>query len=72
MRVCGQSLIFTVVCEQVNLVLDDAIEFAPDPNVKGKVIKRELKSQILLNGNQIAVLVPNGSGPSEDFISSTV
>ena len=56
---------------QVNLVLDDAVEFSPDPNEKGKVIKKALNSEILLNGNQIAVLVPEGSGPSDEFISSS-
>ena len=52
-------------------MLEDAVEFSPDPNEKGKVIKKALNSEILLNGNQIAVLVPGGSGPSEEFISSS-
>jgi hypothetical protein len=55
---------------QVNLVLDDAIEYTPDPKDKSKVIKTELKSEILLNGNQIAVLVPGGSGPPEDSLAA--
>jgi hypothetical protein len=55
---------------QVNLVLDDAIEYSPDPKDKSKVIKTELKSEILLNGNQIAVLVPGGSGPPEDSLAA--
>ena len=57
--------------KQVNLVLEDAVEYSPDPNEKGKVIKKALNAEILLNGNQIAVLVPGGSGPSDDLISSS-
>lgn len=56
---------------QVNLVLEDAVEFSPDPNDKGKVIRKELHSEILLNGNQVAVLVPNGEGPAAELISSS-
>ena len=56
---------------KVNLVLDDAVEFSPDPNEKGKVIKKALNSEILLNGNQIAVLVPGGTGPADEFVSSS-
>ena len=52
-------------------MLDDAVEFSPDPNEKGKVIKKALHSEILLNGNQIAVLVPGGEGPSDELISSS-
>ena len=54
----------------VNLVLDDAIEFSPDPRNANKYIKTELNTEILLNGNQIAVLVPGGTGPSADSISA--
>jgi hypothetical protein len=55
---------------QVNLVLDDAIEYSPDPKDKTKIIKTELKTEILLNGNQIAVLVPGGTGPPEDSMAA--
>ena len=55
---------------QVNLVLDDAIEFTPDPSDKSKVIKTALDTEILLNGNQIAILVPGGSGPPEDSLAA--
>jgi U6 snRNA-associated Sm-like protein LSm5 len=55
---------------QVNLVLDDAIEYTPDPNDKTKVIKTKLETEILLNGNQIAILVPGGSGPPEDSLAA--
>jgi hypothetical protein len=61
----------TVSTRQVNLVLDDAVEYSPDPRDKGKVIKTELKSEILLNGNQIAVLVPGGTGPPEDSLAAS-
>ena len=55
---------------QVNLVLEDAIEYTPDPNDKSKVIKTELNTEILLNGNQIAILVPGGTGPPEDSLAA--
>lgn len=45
------------------MVLDDAVEYTADPKDKTKVVRTELSSEILLNGNQIAVLVPGGSGP---------
>lgn len=48
---------------QVNLVLEDAVEYTPDPRDKSKVIRTELNTEILLNGNQIAVLVPGGTPP---------
>lgn len=54
---------------QVNLVLDGAVEYSPDPKDKTKVVKTELKTEILLNGNQIAVLVPGGSGPPDSLVS---
>lgn len=53
--------------QQVNLVVDDAVEYVPDPNEKGKVIKVALHSEILLNGNQIAVLVPGGEPPADSL-----
>lgn len=55
---------------QVNLVLDDAIEYTPDTNQKDKFVKAVLNTEILLNGNQIAVLVPGGTGPPDDAIVS--
>lgn len=55
--------------DYVNLVLDDAVEYSPDPKDKSKVIKTELKTEILLNGNQIAVLVPGGTGPEDSLAS---
>ena len=56
---------------QVNLVLDDAVEYTPDPEDKTKMIKTVLNTEILLNGNQIAALVPGGLGPPPETISST-
>ena len=47
--------------QQVNLVLDYAVEYTPDPRDRTKMLKTEMKSEILLNGNQIAVLVPGGA-----------
>ena len=44
-------------------MLDDAVEYTVDPKDKNKVIRTDLKCEILLNGNQIAVLVPGGAGP---------
>eukprot|EP00586_Coscinodiscus_wailesii_P017463 CAMPEP_0172496876 /NCGR_PEP_ID=MMETSP1066-20121228/94445_1 /TAXON_ID=671091 /ORGANISM="Coscinodiscus wailesii, Strain CCMP2513" /LENGTH=96 /DNA_ID=CAMNT_0013269407 /DNA_START=110 /DNA_END=400 /DNA_ORIENTATION=+ len=51
--------------DYVNLVLDDAVEYAPDPRRGGRTVRTELKSEILLNGNHVAVLVPGGSGPTD-------
>lgn len=45
--------------DYVNLVLDEAVEYSPDRN--GEIVVRELKSELLLNGNHVAVLVPGGS-----------
>ena len=56
---------------QVNLVLDEAVEFTPDPHEKDKVIKTELNTEILLNGNQIAVMVPGGEGPPPDSLAQS-
>lgn len=50
---------------QVNLVLDDAIEYTPDGF--GGLTRTALKSEILLNGNQIAVLVPGGAPPGDSL-----
>jgi hypothetical protein len=55
---------------QVNLVLDDAVEFTVDPKDDYRVIRTELNSEILLNGNQIAVLVPGGTGPPDDSLAA--
>jgi small nuclear ribonucleoprotein (snRNP)-like protein len=49
-------------------VLEDAVEYSPD--TEGKFVKTELHSEILLNGNQIAVLVPGGTGPPEDSLAA--
>mmetsp|Transcript_11866 Transcript_11866/g.15826 ORF Transcript_11866/g.15826 Transcript_11866/m.15826 type:complete len:96 (-) Transcript_11866:289-576(-) len=57
--------------DYVNLVLDDAVEYAPDPREGGRIVKTELQSEILLNGNHVAVLVPGGSGPPEDSMAAT-
>ena len=51
-------------------MLDDAIEFTPDPNDKTKIIQTKLETEILLNGNQIAILVPGGSGPPVDSLAA--
>lgn len=52
-------------------MLDDAVEFTPDPTDNTKVIKTKLESEILLNGNQIAILVPGGSGPPESSLAAS-
>ena len=57
----------------MNLVLDDAIEYTPDlsqdqPNM---FIQTTLHTEILLNGNQIAALIPGGAGPLPESISVT-
>lgn len=52
-------------------MLDDAVEYSVDPRDKTKVIKTPLESEILLNGNQIAVLVPGGTGPPEDSLAAS-
>ncbi len=54
----------------MNLVLDDAIEYSPDPHDGSQLIRTELKSEILLNGNQIAILVPGGSGPPDGSLAA--
>jgi U6 snRNA-associated Sm-like protein LSm5 len=63
-------LLFLLMELKVNLVLDDAIEFTPDPHDKTKYIKTVLNTEILLNGNQIAALVPGGSGPPVESLTS--
>ena len=54
----------------MNLVLDDAVEFSPDPHNKSKYVKTVLNSEILLNGNQITLLVPGGAGPPPESVSA--
>mmetsp|Transcript_2444 Transcript_2444/g.3653 ORF Transcript_2444/g.3653 Transcript_2444/m.3653 type:complete len:95 (-) Transcript_2444:591-875(-) len=56
--------------DYVNLVLDDAVEYSPDPRT-GEIVKTELKSEILLNGNHVAVLVPGGTGPPDDSMAAS-
>jgi U6 snRNA-associated Sm-like protein LSm5 len=46
--------------EYVNMVLEDVIEFETNPD--GSIAQIKL-DQILLNGNNIALLVPGGTGP---------
>jgi hypothetical protein len=50
--------------------LDDAVEFSADLNNRSKIIRTELKTEVLLNGNQIAVMVPGGAGPPEDLMAA--
>lgn len=56
--------------DYVNLVLDDAVEYTPDPDDPSKVVRRALEAEILLNGNQIAILVPGGTGPPADSLAA--
>lgn len=49
-------------------MLEDAVEYIPDAG--NGLVKTELQSEILLNGNQIAILVPGGSGPPEDSLAA--
>jgi U6 snRNA-associated Sm-like protein LSm5 len=56
--------------DYVNLVLDDAIEYTPDPEDPTKVLKKVLDAEILLNGNQIAILIPGGAGPPDDSLAA--
>lgn len=55
--------------DYVNLVLDDAIEYSPDPRNPGEICKTELQNEILLNGNHVTVLIP-GSGPEDSLAVS--
>lgn len=55
--------------DYVNLVLDDAVEYSPDPRDKSVIVKKELKAEILLNGNHVAVLVPGSKGPDDSLAS---
>ena len=56
--------------DYVNLVLEDAIEYSPDPRRDGEIVKNELETEILLNGNHVTVLIPGGSGPPEDSLAA--
>lgn len=56
--------------DYVNLVLDNAVEYTPHPDDKEKFVKNELNTEILLNGNQIAILVPGGTGPPEGSLAA--
>lgn len=52
----------------MNLVLDDAVEYTPDTSGGGGgLVRTALKNEILLNGNQIAVLVPGGTPPEDSL-----
>jgi len=44
------------------------VEYTPDQRQPTKFVKTQLNAEILLNGNQIAVLVPGGTGPPDDAI----
>ena len=56
--------------DYVNLVLEDAVEYSPDPRSNdGSIVKTELESEILLNGNHVAVLIPGGSGPDDSLVA---
>jgi len=50
--------------DYVNLVLDDAIEYVSEGD---SIRKTELQSEILLNGNHVAVLIPGGTGPEDSL-----
>lgn len=65
--------------DYVNLVLDDAVEYSPDPHHRRSgrmdlgdgIVKTELKSEILLNGNHVAVIVPGGTGPEDSMAAKS-
>mmetsp|Transcript_51061 Transcript_51061/g.94581 ORF Transcript_51061/g.94581 Transcript_51061/m.94581 type:complete len:88 (-) Transcript_51061:840-1103(-) len=44
----------------VNVVIDDAVEYSPDPRDPSRIVKTEIGGEILLNGNHVAVMVPGG------------
>ena len=62
--------------DYVNLVLEDAVEYSPDARsgtdggMPTQIIKTELQSEILLNGNHVTVLIPGGNGPPEDSLAA--
>ena len=51
------------------------MEYTPDPTQKSSssqavmYTETKLHTEILLNGNQIAALIPGGMGPSKESIS---
>eukprot|EP00558_Chaetoceros_sp_UNC1202_P009862 CAMPEP_0197236248 /NCGR_PEP_ID=MMETSP1429-20130617/3429_1 /TAXON_ID=49237 /ORGANISM="Chaetoceros sp., Strain UNC1202" /LENGTH=100 /DNA_ID=CAMNT_0042695003 /DNA_START=62 /DNA_END=364 /DNA_ORIENTATION=- len=53
--------------DYVNLVLDDAVEYTVDNGETGDICKRELESEILLNGNHVCVLIPGAEGPEDSM-----
>ena len=70
MILLAMTYLFSQACilnfsTQVNLVLEDAVEYVPSGD--GTTTRTDLKSEILLNGNQIAVLVPGGSPPDDSL-----
>ena len=55
--------------DYVNLVLDDAVEYTPRSG-SDTLVKTELKSEILLNGNHVAILIPGG--PPTDSVAGSL
>ena len=55
--------------DYVNLVLDDAVEYSPDPRNKSEIVTKRLETEILLNGNHVAVMVPGSKGPADSMAS---
>ena len=53
--------------DYVNLVLDDVVEYTPR---SGSLVRTELKSEILLNGNHVAILIPGG--PPHDSVAGSM
>ncbi|KAH7823847.1 U6 snRNA-associated Sm-like protein LSm5 [Monocercomonoides exilis] len=51
----------------LNVVLSDVDEFDPQPQ---GLYKRNHLKQLLLNGTNIAVLIPGGTGPSQEKLIS--
>ena len=51
---------FRFCSDYVNMVLDDVTEYGPDGF-------KTTMDEILLNGNNIAVLVPGGEGPEDSM-----
>ncbi len=57
--------------DYVNLVLDDAVQYTNDARNPGEIVKTELESEILLNGNHVTVLIPGGDGPESSMASQS-
>eukprot|EP01054_Gregarina_sp_Poly1_P008635 Gregarina_sp_Poly_1__8634@NODE_5130_length_406_cov_241_460177_g3623_i0_p1_GENE_NODE_5130_length_406_cov_241_460177_g3623_i0NODE_5130_length_406_cov_241_460177_g3623_i0_p1_ORF_typecomplete_len106_score14_08LSM/PF01423_22/2e16LSM14/PF12701_7/0_085DUF150_C/PF17384_2/0_13_NODE_5130_length_406_cov_241_460177_g3623_i042359 len=53
----------------VNMVLDDVTEYTWEPSADGKSLeaKTEYREAILLNGSNVAILVPCGDAPPPDL-----